>query len=327
MLLSIVIVSYNTKALTLQTLASVEESLQRSPELDQKTDIWVVDNNSTDGSVEAVEKLVKSSSRLHLIKNQANLGFAGANNKAIERSKGEYVLLLNSDTVVQEDALAQMIATFSMSQSNLETAVLAEARDKLDHLGVLAAQLLNPDGSLQAQGGSFPTLFSLATHMLFLDDIPVIGKFLPSTQHTGRNAHHHQGSKLYLVDWVGGTAVMIRRAVFLEAGLLDSSIFMYGEDIEFCMRAKSHHWDVAILPSAKVIHYGSASSSSKNAIIGELKGYIYIWAKHKPIWQKPILKLILGIGILLRIILFGTMIRDAHRAAIYKEASRVLRPL
>jgi GT2 family glycosyltransferase len=165
--------------------------------------------------------------------------------------------------------------------------------------------------------------------MSLLDDIPLLGKLLPSTQHTG--LRHNQGSSitldsaidelsskpdLLLTDWVGGTAMMIRRSVIKEIGLLDSAIFMYGEDIEFCMRASAHHWDVAIHNGAYITHLGSRSGSSENALQGELLGYIYIWSKHKPLWQLPLAKGILLFGILLRIIIFS-ILNKRHRAAIY----------
>lgn len=326
MLLSIIIVSYNTKALTLQTVASVFSSLKESPELSEQTEIFIVDNNSTDGSPEVLKALEKKHPHLTFIQNDENLGFAGANNKAIAKANGKYVLLLNSDTEVIGNALQKMVEAFQRFRKDEPTAVLARTSGELDQLGILSAQLLNPDGTIQPQGGSFPSLASLAVHMLLLDDIPIIGKVLPSTQHTGHNTRQ-LGDQLYSQDWVGGAAMMIRQDLLAEIGPLDESIFMYGEDIEFCMRANAHHWDVAILPTAKVTHLGSASSSSKNAIIGELKGYIYIWAKHKPIWQQGIVKWLIQLGILLRIILFGTMIRDVHRAAIYKEARQVVRSL
>lgn len=326
MLLSVIIVSYNTKALTLQAVESVFSSIKNSRKLKEDTEVFVVDNNSTDGSSEAIRSLQKKHPHLHLLQNADNLGFAAANNRAIAEANGSYFLLLNSDTVVLDGALEKMIETFEAHPLTSDTAVLERTFDKLDHLGILAAQLLNPDGTQQAQGGSFPTLLSLTVQMLLLDDIPVIGKFLPSTQHTGKNSRSH-GEQLYQQDWVGGTAMMIRKEVVAEVGPLDASIFMYGEDIEFCMRAQYHHWDVAVLPTAHITHFGSASSSSKNAIIGELKGYIYIWAKHKPIWQKPLAKWLIQLGILLRVILFGTMIRDVHRVAIYKEANHVIRSL
>jgi N-acetylglucosaminyl-diphospho-decaprenol L-rhamnosyltransferase len=316
MLLTIIIVSYNTKALTLQSVESAFQDIESSALLKNSSEVWVVDNDSSDGSIDALKTLAKKQLQLHLIFNKKNVGFASANNQAIEKSSGEYVLLLNSDTVVQAGALQRLVTTLKEAQKTPQ---------HLGNLGVLAAQLLNPDETIQAQGGSFPNLISLATHMLLLDDLPLVGEFLPSTQHTGHNTHQRSSARLQEIEWVGGTAMMIRRDVFQEIGMLDSNIFMYGEDIEFCMRAKFHHWDIAIHPLAKVIHFGSASSSSKNAIIGELKSYLYIWAKHKPDWQQPFVKFLLRTGVMLRIVLFGTITKDRHRAALYKEALQVLK--
>lgn len=326
MLLSVIIVSYNTKVLTLQAIESVFASVNQSSLLNDQTEVWVVDNQSSDGSPEVLKALESKFKHFHFIQNETNAGFAAANNRAVSQASGEYLLLLNSDTVVSTESLEMMVRCFQQNTIDQPTAVLDRTYGKLDHLGVLSAQLLNPDGTPQAQGGSFPTLMSLAVHMTMMDDIPVIGRFLPSTQHTGYNAKHNS-KELFQLDWVGGTAMMIRREVITEIGPLDDNIFMYGEDIDFCMRAKNHHWDVAVLPEAKITHFGSASSSSRNAILGELKGYIYIWSKHKPIWQKPLAKWLVQLGILLRIILFGTMIHDAHRVAIYKEANVLIRSL
>lgn len=309
MLLSVIIVSYKTKALTLQTIESVYDSIEHSALLKKQTEVWVVDNNSNDGSQAAIAALQKRHNTLQLIQNNDNLGFSAANNAAIERAQGEYILLLNSDTVVQDNALEQLVVQMQ----------------KREELGILAAQLLNPDHTIQAQGGSFPTLASLASHMLFLDDLPIIGKLFPSTQHTGKNHRHAHQTALYQLDWVGGTAMLIRREVIEEIGMLDNAIFMYGEDVEYCMRARHHLWEVAVLPSAKILHYGSASSSSKNAILGELQSYLYIWAKHKPLWQMGIARGLIRAGIYLRRFLFGTMSKDSKRALIYKEAVQVLK--
>jgi GT2 family glycosyltransferase len=329
MQLSVIIVSYNTADLTIQTLQSLEADIFSSEKLKNKAEVFVVDNNSTDDSIQKLKSFKHSSNlEITIIENNTNSGFAAANNQAIERSTGKFILLLNSDTVVQLGALDKMITAFQYA-ADAPTAVLSSATDKLDHLGILAATLLNEDETIQPQGGSFPTLTSLFFHMSLLDDIPLLGKLLPSTQHTG--LRHNQGSSitldsaidelsskpdLLLTDWVGGTAMMIRRSVIKEIGLLDSAIFMYGEDIEFCMRASAHHWDVAIHNGAYITHLGSRSGSSENALQGELLGYIYIWSKHKPLWQLPLAKGILLFGILLRIIIFS-ILNKRHRAAIY----------
>ena len=324
MLLSIIIVSYNTKDLTRQTIESVLKDLEHSSLLQHQSEIIVVDNHSSDGSVAFLKtQFANHFVPIHFLENAENVGFARANNRALEKAQGEYVLLLNSDTIVQSGALEKMVTSFQAHPIEERTSVLSSERGRLDRLGILAAQLQNADGSLQRQGGSFPGLLSVGVHMLFLDDLPLIGQWLPSTQHTGRNTRHKSNdTQPQQQDWVGGTAMMVRREVFAEIGPLDQNIFMYAEDIEFCMRAQDHHWDVAILPSAQVTHLGSASSSSANAIAGELKGYIYIWSKHKPLWQMPFLRLVLGVGCVLRTLLFGTMLQQSEKARVYRQAAR-----
>jgi len=160
--------------------------------------------------------------------------------------------------------------------------------------------------------------------MTLLDDLPFIGQWLPTTQKTGfsqRSSLRYklEDSRVIQRDWVSAAALMVRREVFSEVGLLDENIFMYGEDMELCLRAKNHHWDVAIDPRAIVTHLGSASSSSTKAIEGEFAGYLYIWSKHKPLWQLPLVKVILKLGAFIRVILFGTIFRDQSRADAYKK--------
>lgn len=323
MLLTIIVVSYNTQDLTLQALAAVIADLKKSKKLSTSCEIIVVDNHSTDDSVAAIRKqLAQSTIPFEVIVNQTNQGFAQANNQGIAQAKGEYILLLNSDTVVKPGALQELVKTFEQHPIKEAVAHLSPKNNLYDRLGIQAATLLNPDGSEQRQGGSFPNLVSIMVHMLFLDDLPLIGRFLPSTQHTGRNKLLSLTDQPYPKDWVGGTAMMIRRKVFAETGPLDPQIFMYGEDVEFCLRAKHHHWDIAINPRAKITHYSSASSSSSNAIVGEFKSYLYIWSKHKPLWQLPFLKSILRTGALLRLVIFGIIAQNSQKKRAYQQVLR-----
>lgn len=323
MTLTIIIVSYNTKKLTLQTIDTAWKEAQSSKTLAKKTEIIVVDNDSKDGTVAAVRDTFKSSN-IKVIANKHNKGFASANNQGIKIAKGKYIILLNSDTIVQKGGLSTMVETFERFPVDEKTASLASQENKIDRLGILAPTLLNPDGTLQPQGGDLPTLLSLFNHMSFLDDLPIVGKFLPSTQHTGLRQseqlrYHTNDPRLIKRGWVGGTAMMIRKEVIEEIGLLDDAIFMYGEDTEYCMRADHHHWDVAIDPQAKITHFGQASSSSANAIKGEFKFYTYNWSKHKPLWQIAVVKIILKMGTILRIIAFSTIRPDKKRRQIYQE--------
>ncbi len=326
LVLSVIIVSYNTADLTLQAVKSCIKDINSSQLLTDHSEIIVVDNHSTDDSYKQLLKLKKGCSYLSILRNDENLGFSQANNLGIKQSRGQYILLLNSDTKVQADSLSQLVTSMEHYPVNSSTAQLSSHKGVLDHLGILAATLLNPDGTLQPQGGSLPSLFSLAVHMFFLDDLPILGKLLPTIQETGRAARYLNSNRTEPIqkDWVGGAAMLIRRQLIEEIGLLDPNIFMYGEDLEYCLRAKHRHWDIAIDPQAKVVHYGSASSSSENALLGEYKTLIYIWAKHKPGWQMYPAKTLLFFGAILRIILFGTILKNKAKAQVYKKALTLL---
>lgn len=309
--LSIIVVSFNTSKLTLETLESVQSDVSTSEVLNKRVEVIVIDNNSSDTSVDDLHAFAKTAEiPITVICNKKNVGYSTANNQGIAVSSASYLLLLNSDTIVQKGALEQLLTAF----------------EKDEELGIVAATLLNSDGSLQPQGGHEPTLLHLTNHFFFFDDIPLLGKMLPSTQHTGLRTEQRveASNTLHYQDWVGGTALSFRRKMIDEIGLLDEAIFMYGEDIEFCMRAKKHHWKVAIHQGAKVIHLQSQSSDSQTAILGELRGYHFIWAKHKPLWQLPFAKLIMEIGCLARAILYGTVVSNRKKAATYLKAIHML---
>lgn len=306
MRVSIIIVSYNTKDLTLQALQSLFNSFSPDSSLKHAAEIIVVDNNSSDGSDSAIQKLAQTLTLpVRVIKNPKNTGFAEANNRAITEAKGEVIVLLNSDTLTQPGAIDQLYKTLTDPDN--------------EHLGILAATLKNPDGSLQPQGGATPNLWTLANHLLLLDDIPILGKLLPSTQQTGLRAQAAT-KKLQPQGWVAATAVAIKRAVIEEIGMLDENIFMYGEDVELCLRANHHHWLVAIEPEAEVVHLQAASSNKQNALLGELLGYKYIWAKHMPLWQRPVINLIISLGVRLRWWIFATIGRT-EQARLYRHLS------
>ncbi len=327
MLLSIIIVSYNTKELTTQTVTTAQKQLEKSKLLQNSSEIIVIDNNSQDNTLTALKKL-KSTIPLYTFNSGTNLGFGKANNLGVQKAKGKYLLFLNSDTVIEDNSIELMVQRF-------EDQVIDE---DINDLGVLSATLLNKDLTLQPQGGNFPTLSNLFFHMSMLDDLPIVGKYLPSTQHTGKNskeAKHYdfklskkthkqlpQRSKknapLIYLDWVTGTAVMFPKTVIEEIGFWDPNIFMYGEDVEICIRANNHHYQVAIDPTTQVIHLQNQSSSSKNAIIGEFQGYLYIYSKHYTSTKLALAKSILSMGAFLRIFIFSTLKKDKNKVAIYR---------
>lgn len=323
--LSIIIVSYNTKDITIEAIDSAIVDLKSSNLLNQ-TEFLIADNNSPDDSVAGIRNYFKTHKNAKNVNhkiyaNKDNKGFAGGNNQALKDARGEYVILLNPDTITQKGAFKILIDTFENNPPKESQAHLSSyRRDYTDRLGIIAPMLLNTDKTIQAQGGHFPSLCSLTSHMFFLDDIPLIGRLFPSTQHTGKSAGKMKknNEKLTQIDWLGGTAMMIRREVINEIGGLDEGIFMYGEDIEYCYRAKNHHWDVAIQPNAKIIHLASVSAGSENAYTGEMKGYVYLWRKYKPSWQLPVVRMILRLACLMRVLLF-TITGNKDKAGIYSR--------
>ncbi|HOP39233.1 MAG TPA: glycosyltransferase family 2 protein [Candidatus Woesebacteria bacterium] len=329
-LLSAIIVSYNTKDLTIQALTSLLKEIKSSDMLKKKSEILLVDNHSQDGSIQAIKQFFHQAKfrDYQLIVNKKNLGFARANNQALKQAQGQYLLLLNSDTIVQPGAIDTLVKTFIQHPDQLATATTQDSDEMVDYLGILSPTLLNADGSLQPQGGSQISLRAIFNQMFFLDDLPVIGRYLPSTQQTGRSQQlnqqqlldkQRQQTQLIYKAWVSGAAMMIRKAVIDQIGYLDKNIFMYGEDQEFCLRARNHHFDIAVHPHAEVVHLGSASSSSEQAIVGEFKSYQYIWQKHFPAYQQRLLRWILRAGARFRMLIYR-LTGNQRQATIYREA-------
>ena len=309
MQLSVIIVSYNTKELTLKTLASIEKSLTKNSSLAKDLEVIVVDNRSTDGSFEALKKFQSESFNLKVVDGKENLGFGKANNLGFKYATGQYILFLNSDTTVHAGALEKLVTYYQNHQQDKKK------------LGFLAAQLLNVDGSWQSQGGDLPNLFTIFNTMFFLDDLPVIGKLLPAVQHTGRRfmAAEVERKPIIKKGWVAGTAMMIYRDLFEDTHGFNPEIFLYGEDQEYCYRLHQLGYNHYILPAAQITHLGSASSSSKRAICGEIAGYFYFFRQYKSANQLVYLKAILWLAMMLRYVIFSLK-KDQTRAQIYAEA-------
>jgi GT2 family glycosyltransferase len=227
--LSIIIVNWNTRNLLRDTLKSVQEETLLSHE------VWVVDNGSTDGSQEMVRDEFPDA---HLIANTENLDFAAANNQALPLCQGEYILLLNSDTVVLDGALDKMVAFMHGH----------------DEVGALGCKLLNADGSLQPSAHRF---YSTARSIV---ENRVAHMLWPHKHANTPFLSFWDHSSPKQVDWVCGAVLMVRKSIVNEVGLLDDSFFMYGEEIDWQLRMQKAGHQVWYLPSARIIHYGGGSS-------------------------------------------------------------------
>lgn len=223
MKLSIIIVSFNTKKLTLEAISS---SLKEDLDLE----VIVIDNASADGSVGAIEKTASSDKRLKLIKNRENLGFAKASNQGIKISRGEYIFLLNSDTIVREGALVKLI----------------NFAQKTPDAGVVGPKLLNADGTLQKSCYHFLTL-GRAIKEYWFGQKGHFGQFAP------------KGRSPITVDALVGAAFLITPKALKKAGMLDERYFFYFEDIDYCRRVWDSGLKVYYYPLAEIIHLVGAS--------------------------------------------------------------------
>lgn len=227
--LDIVIVNWNTRELLARTLECVEATV-KSPYT-----CWVVDNGSTDGSVERVRERF---GWVRVIANSDNLGFAAANNQALMEATGRYALLLNSDTEVQPGAIDRLVSVM----------------DAHPEAGACGPRLLNADRTLQPSARNFYSTFgSLVENKL-------IAQFWKKPSARTRFLSYWDHSYTRPVDWVTGACLMVRMDVVRRVGLLDPVFFMYGEEIDWQMRMQKAGYQVLFVHDAEVIHLGGGSS-------------------------------------------------------------------
>lgn len=228
--LSVVIVNWNVRDLLYDTLASIKRA---SGELSVET--IVVDSGSQDGSVEMVAAEFPD---VTLIACPENVGFARGNNLGFAVATGHYVLLLNPDTVVADDALTVMVDRLQRDAS----------------IGALGPQLLNPDGSVQSSRRRFPTFASGLFESTWLEGVAptaLLDSYYMADRPDELSAD---------VDWVTGAAIMVRREVIDSVGGLDEGYFMYSEELDWCRRIKEAGWRIVYDPAAQIVHYVGQSS-------------------------------------------------------------------
>ncbi len=275
MTVSVVVVSWNTRDLLRNCLLTVdsEARLLDGGELE----IFVVDNRSTDGTIEMVKRSFPS---LTLIANTENAGFAAANNQALTRCKGEYVLLLNPDTELKTGALSRMV---QFLKSRL-------------YVGAVGPLLISPDGSMQESCYPRPTLLRELWRLLRLDRVHRLAVY-PMSEWTLDRPRE--------VETVQGACILIKRSVLEEIGLLDQDFFIYTEEIDLCRRIISAGWRIYWLPVATVVHYGGQSTrQATNEMFIELyRSKLQYFRKHYGWLGGFLYKLILLICIVPRLVL------------------------
>ncbi|PJC57545.1 MAG: glycosyl transferase, partial [Ignavibacteria bacterium CG_4_9_14_0_2_um_filter_37_13] len=230
--LSIIIVNYNVKEFLQNLLTSLSKAVANL-----SSEIIVVDNGSDDGSVELLRNKFP---QVTLISNEENLGFSKANNLGLRIAKGKNLLLLNPDTIVQEDTFEKLIKFFEEHQD----------------AGMIGCKILNPDGTLQlACRRSFPGPWTSFCKVSGLSTM-----FPKSKIFARYNLTFLDEDQSYEVDAISGSFMMVRREVFENIGGLDEQFFMYGEDLDWCYRVQKTGWKVYYVHETTIIHYKGEST-------------------------------------------------------------------
>lgn len=229
--LSVCTANFNTRELLRQYLKSLYEN---TPELD--FEVIIVDNGSTDGSVEMLQTEFP---QVRLIANPTNVGFSKAYNQAFRAATGRYVVCLNSDIIVLPGALAAM---YQFLEDHPE-------------VGAVSCKLLNADGSLQYSCGRSPTVIGLAFNSLGLSRLFPKCRFFARFLMTD-----WEHNEVRQVDQPAGACLMIRGRTLAEVGLFDERFFVYFEDVDWCYRSKMAGWPIYFIPYAQVIHLGGQTS-------------------------------------------------------------------
>lgn len=237
MKLSVIIVNYNVKYFLEQCLHSVQKACRET-----EAEVIVVDNNSVDGSVRMVREKFPE---VILIENRENKGFSKANNQAVRKAKGEYILLLNPDTIVEDDTLLKCVRFM----------------DEHPDAGGLGVKMLDGKGKFLPESKRGLPYPSVAFYKIF-----GLSALFPRSKVFGR---YHLGyldkEKTHVVDVLSGAFMMLRKKALDQTGLLDEAFFMYGEDIDLSYRISRAGYRNYYFPEARIIHY-KGESTKKGSI-------------------------------------------------------------
>ncbi len=271
---SIIIVNWNAQDLLAKCLRCVESTVKKTT-----YEIIVIDNASTDGSQEMIQR---DFPQVRLIDNAVNAGFATANNQGMKISQGRYDLLLNSDAFVKDETIDEMVAFM----------------DAHPEAGMSGCQLLYEDGRLQPSCYSFPSLSTEFYTALQLDKLFAknreFGKYLMT---------YWDFNDVREVDAIMGAFMLVRKTAIAQVGMMDDSFFMYSEEMDWCFRFKKNGWKTLYNPNVQAVHlWGGSSKRMKVEMFLQLyRSKVKFFRKNYGALWAFLLKLILVFGCLLRI--------------------------
>lgn len=245
-IISICMVSFNCCEVIEKCLESLQTALQKIP-----SEIFVADNASKDKTVKIITKKYPA---IHVLKNIKNLGFSVATNQGIQKSSGDFILLLNTDTILKSDTISSMLKFIKTDEK----------------IGIVGPKVLNPDGSFQYQcRRGYPTPLAAFAYFSGLDKIfpnnKKLNQYLLRSEPINKKMDICSGS---------GCCLLVRKKMINQIGPLDEKIFAFGEDIDFCVRAKNAGWKVIYFPESEIIHLGGKGGAQSAPLTK-------IWAIHQ----------------------------------------------
>jgi GT2 family glycosyltransferase len=264
--LSVIVVTYNSRDLTLACAASVLAEQGRSR---AEIELVIVDNASTDGTADALRE---GAPEARILVQPANLGFAGGNNVGLAAAGGRYLMLLNSDTEVCAGALDTLVA-------------FMEAHPEA---GACGPMLLNPDGSLQPTGRDLPTLGSL------LLDTTRLYRLWRRDLYAQRGRDYDE---VAVVGELAAAALVVRRSVYAQVGGLDTRFFFYYEDIDWCKRIGDAGYRIYYVPGAQVVHQWQGTSRTVSTLTyraGQDSVRYYFRKHHGPLAAWAVQAMLIG---------------------------------
>jgi GT2 family glycosyltransferase len=274
--ISVIVISFNTRDLLCECLQSILAECERLPQ-GVAAEILVVDNASSDGSADMVEREFSAAPvPIHLIRSHVNLGFGAANNVAFEAAQGHYLVLLNSDAFFHPGGLRRALEHLEASPD----------------AGIGGGRLVGRDGEAQPSARSFHSIW-LDIHSIWLDMIVLTGlsERHPRSRIFGAPdrtwADQNQPAD---VDWLPGAFLIIRREALIKAGLFDPAFFLYDEEVDLCRRVKTAGFRILYWPDVVVTHLGGESSrqlrslqfdeNGAQAVLWRMRSTLLYYRKH-----------------------------------------------
>jgi len=279
MQLSVCILTHSQPELLPKCVASCFAEMDRSGICGE---VIVIDNASTDGSP---QKVAQKFPKVRILRNEKNLGFSAANNRAIRASTGRYILILNDDAILQEGSLDLMLRTLDADSS----------------LGVVGPKLLNPDGSVQILDTNrrFPGVCSTLSQLIPFHHLLYKTRITRTILTDGLDMEVSGET-----DYVGGACILARRSALEAVGLFDEGFLFFFEDTDLCYRLKSAGWGAFYLPVARVTHYGSSTfrqiyKSGKSILY--FRSMTYYFEKHAGLLRRLALRIGVAMALVLRL--------------------------